>query len=158
MAKWCRGWRWSMERINRACRRCNENLLHLAVARSKGLPSVSYRRGGGVNSVEEEGCKGKYKNEWTTVTSCGGGGQSGGCGRTHACIVFVSCVLISPHKYMMNYLFLDMEKHKRTTSFWTKEAACVQILIKFDQIHVDDIKINLNLTLYGRTTPYEPGQ
>lgn len=34
-----------MERINRACRRCNENLLHLAVARSKSLPSVSYWKG-----------------------------------------------------------------------------------------------------------------
>lgn len=42
MTEWHEGWRWSSERINRACRRCNENLLHLAVARSKGLPSVPY--------------------------------------------------------------------------------------------------------------------
>lgn len=34
-----------MERNNRACRRCNENLLHLAVACSKSLPSVSYWKG-----------------------------------------------------------------------------------------------------------------
>lgn len=31
-----------VERNNRACRRCDENLLHLAVACSKSLPSVSY--------------------------------------------------------------------------------------------------------------------
>lgn len=34
-----------VERNNRACRHCNENLLHLAVACSKSLPSVSYWKG-----------------------------------------------------------------------------------------------------------------
>lgn len=46
-----------MERINRACRRCNENLLHLAVAHSKGLPSVSYWKG----SQQFEGGEGGKK-------------------------------------------------------------------------------------------------
>lgn len=58
----------ALERINRACRRCNENLLHLAVARSKSLPSVSYWKGSQQGSDSAEAWT---KNWRTTATPCG---------------------------------------------------------------------------------------
>lgn len=60
MAKWCEGWRWILERIYKASRHCNENLLYLAVAHSKGLPSVSYWKG----SQHFVGGKDEKGNTW----------------------------------------------------------------------------------------------
>lgn len=92
MAKWCKGWRRSLERINRACRRCNKNLLHLALACSKGLPSVSYWKGshqfGGVRMKREMQESTDHSDIlWQQVIS-----QESVDGWMHACRAFNSCL------------------------------------------------------------------
>lgn len=125
MAKGCEGWRWSSERINRACRRCNENFLHLAVARSKGLPSVSYwkqsQQFGGGRMKRARSCKQTDHSDilWQQPTA------QGGCRSTSVQVKMIKWsrppFTCSSGSLVMSDVYLSVSD---TLQFWHLGRAC----------------------------------